>query len=120
MPVANLINFMLIQRRLQIFTDCIRVELWDLPPPLPLPLSLCTLPASLSLYRRPAGRADFCLCGFSIQNHLTGSDKSAKLSHLPFQGKKGKGTEREREEGRPPHADMPNHPWLCKAQANVA
>lgn len=96
MPVANLINFMLIQRRLQIFTDCIRVELWDLPPRSPPP-SLCTLPASLSLYRRPAGRADFCLCGFSIQNHLTGSDKSAKLSHLPFQGKKAKGTERERE-----------------------
>lgn len=65
-------------------------------PPRPPP-SLCTLPASLSLYRRPAGRADFCLCGISIQNHLTGSDKSAKLSHLPFQGKKGKGTDRERE-----------------------
>lgn len=47
MPVANLINFMLIQRRLQIFTDCIRVELWHLPS---LPPSLRTpfIPFALS------------------------------------------------------------------------
>lgn len=94
MPVANLINFMLIQRRLQIFTDCIRVELWHLPS-LPSP-DPSARPSSLSLYHRPAGRADFCLCGFSIQNQLTGSDKSAKLSHLPFQGKETeRGGERE-------------------------